>query len=185
MTLYSSGPDRALRPITRAILESWENWPTLRENFSGTGNQDFRSIGVQHILLPDASRYITDRFVSVNIGTSPVESVIRIPSNDLLSALGDTFPLDTFAISYVPAALRSFIHHFYPAYGKPFREYFDRNKKLKLENKKIANEKRSVEDLNILNEPLVSQKRNTTKKVVVKGYDWAETASKWILGDKM
>lgn len=166
-------------------MESWENWPTLRENFSGTGNQDFRSIGVQHLLLPDASRYITDRFVSVNIGTSPVESVIRIPSNDLLSALGDTFPLDTFTISYVPAALRSFIHHFYPAYGKPFREYFDKHKRYQSEQKKTVSEKRSMEELNIQNEPIISQKKNITRQVVVKGYDWAETASKWILGDKM
>ena len=25
-TLYASGPNRALRPITKAILESWEGW---------------------------------------------------------------------------------------------------------------------------------------------------------------
>ena len=26
VTLYASGPNRALRPITKAILESWEGW---------------------------------------------------------------------------------------------------------------------------------------------------------------
>ena len=33
VTLYPSDLDIALRPITKAILERWENWPTLQENF--------------------------------------------------------------------------------------------------------------------------------------------------------
>ena len=33
VTLYASGPARTLRPITRAIIESWQGWPLFRDNF--------------------------------------------------------------------------------------------------------------------------------------------------------
>ena len=128
VTLYSSGPTRALRPITRAILESWEGWHYVRDSFKGTAQQNYTSVGIQHLLLPDPTRYLTDRLVSVNVAAHPVDKVLRISSSDLLPALEETFPLDVFSISFVPAALRSFIHHFYPAYGIPFVEYAEREK---------------------------------------------------------
>jgi hypothetical protein len=116
VTLYASGPPRTLRPVLKTILENWNNWETFRDNNRGVLSQDYDSIGVQHILMPDAGRYLTDRLVSVNIASFPIDDVLRISSVDLCSALEKTFPLDTFSISLVPTAVRSFIHHFYPAY---------------------------------------------------------------------
>ena len=31
LTPFASGPPRTLRPVTRAIIESWEGWPRFRE----------------------------------------------------------------------------------------------------------------------------------------------------------
>ena len=123
VTLYASGPSRALRPITRAIIESWEGWPRFRDGFREQSNQGYTGVGVQHLLLPEPTRYLTDRLVSVNIAIPPVYSVVRLNSREVLPALKETFPLDEFSISFVPAALRSFIHHFYPAYTSPFVDY--------------------------------------------------------------
>ena len=123
VTLYASGPSRALRPITRAIIESWEGWPRFRDGFREQSNQGYTGVGVQHLLLPEPTRYLTDRLVSVNIAIPPVYSVVQLNSREILPALKETFPLDEFSISFVPAALRSFIHHFYPAYTSPFVEY--------------------------------------------------------------
>ena len=124
VSLYASGPNRALRPIIRSILQSWEGWPTLRENLLDPDVvQDYESVGTQHLLLPDGSRYLTDRLLTVNVGAPPLAEVIRISSGEMYSALEDIFPLDTFSISVVPAAIRSFIHHFYPAYDECLREY--------------------------------------------------------------
>ncbi len=116
VSLYASGPPRTLRPITRAILESWSNWPTFRDDYRGVLNQEYMSIGVQHLLMPDTGRYLTDRVVNVNVATFPIDDVLKVSSRDLYSALEMAFPLDTFAISLVPTAIRSFVHHFYPAY---------------------------------------------------------------------
>jgi hypothetical protein len=123
VTLYASGPSRALRPITRAIIESWEGWPRFRDGFREQSNQGYTGVGVQHLLLPEPTRYLTDRLVSVNIAIPPVYSIVQLNSREILPALKETFPLDEFSISFVPAALRSFIHHFYPAYTSPFVEY--------------------------------------------------------------
>jgi len=124
VSLYASGPNRALRPIIRSILESWEGWPTLRRILLGSAIvQDYESIGIQHLLLPDRNRYITDRLLNVNIGAPPLEEVIRISSVELYSALEDIFPLDTFSISFLPTAIRSFIHHFFPAYEEGLKNY--------------------------------------------------------------
>lgn len=127
VSLYASGPNRALRPILRSILESWQGWPTLRENLLGSAVvQDYESVGTQHLLLPDPSRYLTDRLLAVNVGAPPLEEVIRISSSELYSALEDIFPLDTFSISFVPTAIRSFIHHFYPAYDQGLGGYVEK-----------------------------------------------------------
>mmetsp|Transcript_20957 Transcript_20957/g.24921 ORF Transcript_20957/g.24921 Transcript_20957/m.24921 type:complete len:634 (-) Transcript_20957:364-2265(-) len=127
VSLYASGPNRALRPILRSILESWEGWPSLRENLLGSAVvQDYESVGTQHLLLPDPSRYLTDRLLTVNVGAPPLEEVIRISPGELYAALEEIFPLDTFKISFVPAAIRSFIHHFYPAYEQGLTGYVEK-----------------------------------------------------------
>jgi hypothetical protein len=122
VTLYASGPRRSLRPITRAIFQSWDGWPTFRQNWRGT-NQRYQSVGVQHILLPEPLRYLNDRFISTNIGVPPTEAIVRISPNELLPALNATFPLDVFKISLIPEAVRSFLHHFYPAYDTTIANY--------------------------------------------------------------
>ncbi len=132
-SLYASGPPRTLRPILRALLESWEEWPTFRENYRYVLNNEYLSTGIQHIFMPDIGRYLTDRLISVNIATFPIEDMIRISSKDLCSALEETFPLDTFSISLVPTAIRSFIHHFFPAYAD-FAMYAEKNKNYSKDN---------------------------------------------------
>lgn len=75
------------------------------------------------MLLPEPLRYLNDRFISVNVGVPPVEVIVRISPEQLLPALDITFPLDTFQVSLVPQAVRSFLHHFYPAYDSAISEY--------------------------------------------------------------
>ena len=121
ITLYSTGPPRSLRHITRAIIQQWEGWEQFRDNWISTtenpgaslansstitGRVYFEPVGVQHLLLPDPFRYFNDRFVSVNVGVPPIDSVVRISSEELFPALNSTFPLDTFHISYIPQAIR-------------------------------------------------------------------------------
>lgn len=122
-TLYASGPPRTLRPLTRAIIESWDGWFRFRDKFRATVSQNYTSIGIQHVLLPEPVRYLSDRLVSVNIQVPPIDSVLRLSAKELLPALNSSFPLDVFGISFVPAAIRSFVHHFYPAYGFPIVEF--------------------------------------------------------------
>merc|ERR1712232_1468714 len=125
-TLLASGPPRTLRPITRAILEAWEGWPRFRDNFKAHANQSYTSIGVQHILLPDPTRYLSDRLVAVNTQVPPLEKIVRISSMELLPSMGSLFPLDVFNISFVPAAIRSLVHHFYPAYELPIIDFVEK-----------------------------------------------------------
>ncbi|KAL7541224.1 hypothetical protein ACHAXR_012782, partial [Thalassiosira sp. AJA248-18] len=125
-TPWVSGPTRALRPILKTILESWEGWPRYRDNARPKLGQDYRSVGEQYLLLPEPTRYLTDRLVSVNTAVPPIDSVVQISSRELLSALNEVFKLDTFTISYVSVAIRSFVHHFYPAYGPPVADYAER-----------------------------------------------------------
>lgn len=126
VTPWASGPPRTLRPITKAIMEAWDGWPRFRDTMGGTGNQTYRSVGVQHVLVPEPTRYLADRFVAVNIPAPPVEAILRVSSRELLPALEAAFPLDTFEISFVPQAIRSFVHHFYPAYGDPVVDFVQR-----------------------------------------------------------
>ncbi len=106
ITLYSSGPIRSLRPITRAIFQAWDGWPQFRDNWKGTCDMQYQSVGIQHLLLPEPLRYLNDRFISVNVGVPPVDAIVRISPEDLLPALDLTFPLDTFQVSLVPQAVR-------------------------------------------------------------------------------
>jgi len=138
ITLYSTGPIRSLRPITRAIFQAWDGWPQFRDNWKGTCDMQYHSIGIQHILMPEPVRYLNDRFISVNVGIPPVDAIVRISGKDLLPALDQTFPLDTFQVSLVPQAVRSFLHHFYPAYEDGLSDYATR---VKDEEKEIVEEK--------------------------------------------
>jgi hypothetical protein len=147
LTLYATGPRRSLRPIVRAIFASWEGWPRFRENWKGSTNQRYQSVGSQHLLMPEPLRYLNDRFFSVNVGVPPIEVIVRISSTELLPALNAMFPLDVFQISLIPQAIRryvklwlllylsippkkahectpcSFLHHFYPAYDTTIADY--------------------------------------------------------------
>lgn len=122
-TPWVSGPPRTLRPILKTILESWEGWPDYRDNAKPRLGQNYRGVGEQFLLLPEPTRYLTDRLVSVNIQVPEVGSIVQISSRELLPALNEVFLLDTFAISVVSVAIRSFVHHFYPAYGAPVVDY--------------------------------------------------------------
>ena len=108
-TLYVNGPRRSLRPITRLILSNWEGWPQFRENWKQTNQMRYRSIGMQHLLLPDPQRYLSDRFVSPNVGVPPTDQIVRVSSAGLLDALNSAFPLDTFQISLIPQAIRRYV----------------------------------------------------------------------------
>ena len=123
-TPFADGPPRTLRVILKSVVEAWDGWPRFRQNFQGTGNQTYTCVGVQHILLPDPTRYLADRFLAVNIPVSPVETVLRMSNaRELYPALVSVFPLDVFEVSFVPQAIRSFVNHFYPAYGFPLVDY--------------------------------------------------------------
>ena len=119
-TPWVSGPPRTLRPILKSILENWEGWPKYRDNAKVKLGQNYRSLGEQFLLLPESIRYLTDRLVSVNIAVPEIDVVYSISTRELLPALSEVFTLETLQISLVPVAIRSFVHHFYPAYGEPF-----------------------------------------------------------------
>jgi hypothetical protein len=89
--------------------------------------QSYRSVGKQFLLLPDPTRFLTDKLVSVNIPVPSINSILQVSSRELLPALNEVFLLDTFGISTVPVAIRSFVHHFYPAYLDPFVEYAEKS----------------------------------------------------------
>lgn len=122
-TPWVSGPPRTLRPILKSVLENWEGWPSYRDNAKTKLGQDYRSVGEQFLLLPEPIRYLTDRLVSVNTAVPEIDDVYSISSRELLPALAEVFTLETLQISLVPVAIRSFIHHFYPAYDAPFVEF--------------------------------------------------------------
>jgi len=126
VTPYASGPPRTLRPIVRKIVESWKGWPRFRDVFKSTCEQNFTSVGVQHLLLAAPMRYTSDRLVSIDVSVPPIKTMARISSKELLPALESSFPLDTFRISFLPAATRGFIHHFYPAYDRPIWDYAEK-----------------------------------------------------------
>jgi hypothetical protein len=122
-TLYSSGPPRSLRLVTRALVEAWEGWPRFRDIVRAAGPQGYQAVGLQHIILPEPVRYLTDRFVNVNVNVPPADEIVRVAPNELYKALETIFPLDVFELSYVTSAIRGFLHHFYPAYDAPLVDY--------------------------------------------------------------
>ena len=192
VTLYSTGPPRTLRPITRAILESWENWPTFRDNNAGVMKQDFMSVGIQHLLMPDSGRYLADRLLSVNVNAYPVDEVLRVSSTELYSALEETFPLDVFSISLLPTAIRSFVHHFSPAYMDGFGHYVkkkeNRNKNKSKDKKKTKAESERKRNLlktknfpkYSIDEKIQASKRRRADTETQK-LDFSGPAAPWVL----
>jgi len=185
-TLYASGPQRSLRPITRAIIENWEGWPEFRDTFRSTVDQNYTSVGIQHLLLPERIRYLSDRFVSVNYAVPPVEEVVRLSAKELLPVLKDIFPLDVFQISFVPAAIRSFVHHFYPAYGFPFVDFVNKQKEgSNDESVLMAGDGVNGQPPNRIQR---SDAKTSTENAddrngrTTKSTDWAGAAAQWILG---
>ena len=180
VTLYATGPPRTLRPITRAILESWENWPTFRDENRAVMKQDFRSIGICHLLMPEIGRYLTDRLVTVNVNAYPVDEVLRVSSDELYDALEEAFPLDVFSISLVPTAIRSFIHHFFPAYTEGFEAFISKEEKKNKSKRKKTTANGNTETKN------VDQEIKVIKSLQPKppSFDFADQATKWVLGGK-
>ena len=125
VTLYASGPKRLLRPLMANILSMAPTWPSFRELYAKTNSTSLEGIGECFVLLPSETVYIRDRFVAVSIAVPEVGSVVSVPWSDLLGVLKTGFPLDVFSISFVPAALRSFVHHFHPAYALTLQAYED------------------------------------------------------------
>jgi len=128
-TLYVSGPPRSLRPLTRQIIQSWDGWPRFRDNFRAAAKQNFTAVGTQHLLLPDRLRYLSDKLAAVDVQVPEMVCMVTISAEEVYPSLSEHFPLSTFSVSFVPAALRSFIHHFYPAYVFPLVEYTKKVKK--------------------------------------------------------
>jgi len=171
LTLWASGPARTLRPITRAILEAWEKWPSFRDANRYVMDQEYMHIGSLHILMPDPGRYLTDRLITVNINTYPVDEVLRISPSELYSALEEAFPLDTFSISLLPTSIRSFVHHFFPAYSDGMVA-FVQNWRKNWKKRPTTNLSSSVE------REILSVQRNQA------AFELADQATKWILGAK-
>lgn len=119
VTLFASGPPRVLRPLTRAVLQAAADWPSVRDIYMNQANQTYRPIGHQYLLLPEKSRFVSDRNVGWQIDVPRATTVAKLKCDQLHDVLTDIFPLDPFAISLLPAAIRSFVHHFYPAYSLP------------------------------------------------------------------
>ena len=131
MVLWPRGPPRTLRPITSAILEAWgePGWSQFRDEYRNNCNQKYDSVGVQHVFLPEPKRHTTESSMLasvVDIGVPPVQTIVRLSSHDLYPALTNVFPLDVFEISNVPQAIRSFVHHFYPAYVASLADFMKR-----------------------------------------------------------
>mmetsp|Transcript_17920 Transcript_17920/g.36001 ORF Transcript_17920/g.36001 Transcript_17920/m.36001 type:complete len:834 (+) Transcript_17920:3-2504(+) len=168
VTLYASGPPRTLRPITKAILESWEGWPSYRDNAREKLGQHYRNVGKQYLLLPELSRYLTDRLVAVNTAVPPVDVILEVAPEDLLPSLNEVFTLDVFTISYIPVAIRSFVHHFYPAYGLPFRDY--------------AEKLRRPNPVDLISDPNIRLFERGSTSINANGNGWTEVASQFVLG---
>lgn len=122
-TLYASGPPRSLRPVARKLAEAWAGWDNYRDTILAAGSQEYQPVGMQHIILPEPVRFLTDRFVNVNVNIPVVDEIVRVSPDELYTALETIFPLDVFELSYLTSAIRGFLHHFFPAYDAPLVQY--------------------------------------------------------------
>lgn len=122
-TLFASGPPRVLRNVARAILETAADWPEVRAVYLQEANQTFDHLGEAHLLMPaQAARYLADRLFALVVDVPETVLLVRCAAADLPEALDHAFQLEEFSISLAPAGLRSFIHHFHPAYSAPLEE---------------------------------------------------------------
>ena len=143
LTLYSSGPSRILRPIVRSILSlSPQKWAALRDNYLATETSDLRHFGLCHLLLPTPGMYLSSLLLTPSTLTPPpTTQIYRVnDSREVLELLDSHFPLDEFRISLVPQAVRSFVHHFHPAYKEEVGRFF-RPKNRNRKGSKKANDK--------------------------------------------
>jgi hypothetical protein len=168
VTVYANGPPRMLRPIVRAILESWERWPRFRDNNKDAMKQDYMSIGVQHLLMPDRGRFLSDRILAVDMNSYPVDDVLRVSSRELYGALEEAFPLDVFSISIVPVAIRSFVHHFCLAYENGYRSLSH-----------AVTPKQNTSNYNIVEKEIEAVNSLLSRTF---GFDFADYATTWVLG---
>lgn len=122
-TLYSSGPPRSLRIVARALVDAWDGWGKFRDMIQAAGPQKYQHVGLQHIMLPEPVRFLTDRFVNVNVNIPAVDEIVQVAPGEIFVALDSIFPLDVFEVSYLASGIRSFLHHFFPAYDSPLVRY--------------------------------------------------------------
>ena len=61
VTLYASGPTRALRPLVRSVLIIAPAWPKLRDEYLRTETTALQSVGRQIIIMPQTTQYLSDR----------------------------------------------------------------------------------------------------------------------------
>ena len=118
-TIFASGPARVLRPLARAIFQQAKEWPQFRDVYRAEANGTFAPTGVQYLIMPDETRYLADRIFSLIVDVPEPAALVKVDPTNLPLALDAAFPLDDFSISLLPAALRSFVHHFHPAYSLP------------------------------------------------------------------
>ena len=122
-TLFASGPPRVLRNVARAVLAAAEDWPAVRSVYLQEANQTYDHLGEAHLLMPaQAARYLADRLFALVVDFPDEVLLVRCAASDLPDALDHAFQLEEFSISLAPAGLRSFIHHFHPAYSAPLEE---------------------------------------------------------------
>ena len=104
---------------------------------------------------------------------------------DIFPALNEIFTLDAFVISQIPVAIRSFIHHFYPAYGFPLVDFATRVKNpqyaeglSRLNAESGSRETRQKEESDE-GESVIVPAKKTERRF---GVDWAEAAAQLVLG---
>ena len=126
VTILPGGPARVLRPLARAVFRQADEWPRFRSVYVAEANASFAPTGDQYLIMPDETRYLADRIFSLIVDVPEPAALLRVAPGNLAAALEQAFPLEEFSISLVPAALRSFVHHFHPAYSGPLRALRDR-----------------------------------------------------------
>ena len=174
VTPLATGPPRTLRPIVRALVEAWDGWPKFRDMIQESMSQNYTSAGIPHLMLADPSRYLADRFLAVNIPVPAVETLLRLSPHELHVVLEEIFLLDVFELSYVPQAIRGFVHHFFPAYDNTMVDFVKRLEK---------RAKGQVESASYLldDEEFFEQVRGKSRQDIVTGGAW-NVATQWFQG---
>ncbi len=105
-------PPRILRPVIRALLHRWKEWPQIREERHHMLKQSLTSVGQQHVILPRTNRYLVDMtFEPLGLGLPVGEAIIRLSSIDLFPTLNKAFPLHAENISKLAVTSRGVLHH--------------------------------------------------------------------------